>query len=160
ARWQRSAQPGLALLCLAQGQKNNARTIIVSVLDELKELGSRAKALDASVEIMLAVDEVAAAKTAATELRSIARHYDAAQLHAMSARANGAVLLAEGDAKGALNVLRQSWEIWSDLDAPYEAARTRVLIGCACRASSDCDAAKLELELAHEVFQKLGATAD
>ena len=63
----------------------------------------------------------------------------------MSARASGAVLLAEGDAKGALAALRRSWEIWSELDAPYEAARTRVLIGCACKASSDCDAALLEL---------------
>src|SRR5262249_14402794 len=116
--------------------------------------------LDAYVEIMVVLKDVVAARTAAEELSGIAQRFDAPQLHAMSGRANGAVQLAEGNAKGALAALRQSWEIWTELDAPYEAARTRVLMACACRASSDCDTAKLEMELACEVFNTLGAAAD
>ena len=39
-------------------------------------------------------------------------------------------------------------QLWQELDAPYEAARVRVLIGLACRALGDEDAAALELEAA------------
>ena len=56
--------------------------------------------------------------------------------------------------------LRRSWEIWCELDAPYEAARTRVFMAQACAMMDDCDAARLELELACGVFQKLGAAHD
>ena len=49
----------------------------------------------------------------------------------MAAHANGAVLLAEGDARAALAPLRRAWTAWRELEAPYEAARVRVLIGLA-----------------------------
>jgi ATP/maltotriose-dependent transcriptional regulator MalT len=160
ARWQRTAQPGLALLRMAQGQIEAASMLIRRMAEDVRELGSRARVLDAHVEIMLAIKDLAAARASANELIAIAERYDAPQLHAMSARANGAVLLAEGDAKGALAALRQSWEIWGELQAPYEAARTRVLMARACDEMNDCDAAQLELELACEIFQELGAATD
>ena len=40
-----------------------------------------------------------------------------------------ALRLAEGDARGALASLREAEAIWRELGAPYETARTRVLIG-------------------------------
>jgi DNA-binding NarL/FixJ family response regulator len=46
------------------------------------------------------------------------------------------------------------------LDAPYEAARTRVLVGHACRAVGDQDTAALELDAARVTFERLGAAAD
>jgi DNA-binding NarL/FixJ family response regulator len=50
--------------------------------------------------------------------------------------------------------------VWQELEAPYEAARTRVLVGLACRAVGDHDAAALELEAARSVFAELGAAPD
>ena len=50
--------------------------------------------------------------------------------------------------------------MWQELEAPYEAARTRVLVGLACRALGDHDTAALELEAARSVFAELGAAPD
>ena len=50
--------------------------------------------------------------------------------------------------------------MWQELDAPYEAARVRVLIGLACRQLEDDEMAALELEAARGVFAKLGAAPD
>jgi DNA-binding NarL/FixJ family response regulator len=116
--------------------------------------------LDAFVEIVLCAGDLAAARDAANELSQIAERFQAPLLHAMADRAKGAVLLAEDKPKEALETLRRSWSIWFDIDAPYEVARTRVLIAQACGRIDDCDAAKLELELACEAFQRLGAAGD
>ena len=75
----------------------------------------------------------------------------------MSDRALGAVSLAEGDAKAALAALRQSWNTWCELEAPYEAARVRVLMALAYRELGDHDAADLELDAACQAFQRMGA---
>ena len=71
-------------------------------------------------------------------------------LGAMAAQARGAVELAEGDARAALVALRRARRAWQELEAPYEAARVRVLVGLACRALGDEDAAALELDAARE----------
>ncbi|MBZ5689799.1 MAG: LuxR C-terminal-related transcriptional regulator [Acidobacteriia bacterium] len=159
-RWLRAPQPGMALLRLAQGQTEAASAAIRRVAEEVRELGNRARVLECYVEIVLAAGDIAAARAAAEELEGIAHQFGAPLVDAMAARATGAVLLAEHDAKGALAQLRRSWAIWGELDAPYEAARTRVLMACACHQQDDCDAAKMELELAREVFQRLGAAPD
>ena len=51
-------------------------------------------------------------------------------------------------------------ETWQALEAPYETARTRVLVGEACRALGDEEAAALELEAARSIFERLGAKPD
>jgi DNA-binding NarL/FixJ family response regulator len=50
--------------------------------------------------------------------------------------------------------------VWRELDAPYEAARVRVLIALGCRALGDEDSAALELDAARRVFAQLGAGPD
>lgn len=160
ARWQRAPQPGIAQLRFVQGQVEAAIEAIRHVADEVKEISARSRVLDAYAEIALAAGEVATARAAADELLEIARRLDAPLLHAVAARANGAVLLAEKDAHGALVVLRQSLAIWRELEAPYEAARVRVLIALACREVGNCDAADLELGSAREAFEGLGAAPD
>ena len=55
-------------------------------------------------------------------------------LSAMAAHARGALELAEGDAHAALGPLRRAFEVWQRVEAPYAAARVRVLVGLACRA--------------------------
>lgn len=109
---------------------------------------------------MLAANAVAEARSAANELSEIAVALDAPFLGAVSAHATGAVLLAEGDARAALAALRQGWTVWCELEAPYEAARTRVLIGLACRQLGDHDSADMELDAARQTFKQLGAAAD
>jgi hypothetical protein len=84
---------------------------------------------------------VPAARGGADELAAIAADLDAPFLRAVSARATGAVLLAEGDAHASLPALREAWAAWQALDAPYEAARVRVLLGLACRQLGDADTA-------------------
>ena len=56
--------------------------------------------------------------------------------------------------------LRDAAEGWQALDAPFERARARVLIGLAYRQLGDEDGAQLEFDAAQEVFDRLGATPD
>ena len=42
------------------------------------------------------------------------------------------------------------------LEAPYEVALVRTLMGLACRTLGDDDGARLELEAARDVFLQLG----
>jgi DNA-binding CsgD family transcriptional regulator len=160
SRWGREPQPGLALLRLAQGRTDAAAAAIRRVLAETSEKFRRARLLPAQVEIMLAVGEVKAAADAASELTGIASGYETAALRAVADHAHGAVLLAEGDARAAVVALRGAWQVWRELEAPYEAARVRVLVGLGCRALGDEEAAAMELDAARGVFAQLGATPD
>jgi len=78
----------------------------------------------------------------------------------VAAHADGAVLLASGDARGAVAALRAAARAWRELDAPYEVARVRVLLGLGCRALGDEEAAAMELDAARDVFARLGAATD
>jgi DNA-binding NarL/FixJ family response regulator len=109
---------------------------------------------------MLAANDVAAARAGADELNRIAEALDAPLLRAMAAHATGATLLAEGDGRAALTALRKAWAAWQGIEAPYEAARVRVLIALACRALGDDDTAEMELDTARWVFRQLGAAPD
>lgn len=160
SQWDRSPQPGFALLRFAQGKLDAACAAIRRVADEVREGPGRARVLDAYVEIVLAANDVTAARAAAHELEQIAAKQEAPFLRALSARASGAVLLAEKDERKAMQVLRQSWVTWCELEAPYEGARARVLMGHALRSLGDDDAANLELAAARTVFQQLSATTD
>jgi DNA-binding NarL/FixJ family response regulator len=46
------------------------------------------------------------------------------------------------------------------MDAPYQMARVRVLVGLACRALDDPDSAEIEFDAACQVFRQLGAAPD
>ena len=80
----------------------------------------------------------------AMSCRELAHAFDSDVLRAVVAQADGAIALAEGHAHAALDPLRCAFELWERLEAPYEAARVRVLIGHACRALGDDEAAGLE----------------
>jgi DNA-binding CsgD family transcriptional regulator len=153
-------QPGLALLRLAQGRTDAAAAAIRRVVAETSERFRRAKLLPAQVEILLAAGEVGAARDAADELTGIAEGYDTPALRAVADHAHGAVLLAEGDARAAVVALRRAGQVWRELEAPYEAARVRVLVGLGCRALGDEEAAAMELDAARGVFAQLGAAPD
>lgn len=157
----RDPQPGLALLRAAQGRVDAALSSIAVALATFG--GSpleRAPLLAAQVEIALAAGELDLASTAAAEVVATAERFGSAGLTAVGRQCQGAVALARGDAVTALAVLRDAVSRWQDLDAPYEAARTRVLLGQAYRLLDDEDAAARECAAARACFGELGAAAD
>ena len=77
-----------------------------------------------------------------------------------AAMARGAVLTARKLPSQALGPLVRARQDWLALDAAYEAARARVLIAKAYEMMGDRVSAELEVGLAHEVFERLGARPD
>jgi DNA-binding CsgD family transcriptional regulator len=153
-------QPGLALLRLAQGNGDAAAATIRRALGETLGGPKRLALLPAYIEIMVAVGELEEARAASYELEAISKGFQSDMLGGTVAYARGAVELAAGNAQAALVALREAWHVWQELEAPHEAARTRVLIGLACRALGDDDTAALELEAARDVFVELEAGPD
>ena len=153
-------QPGWALLRLAQGNTAAAATSIRRALAETADPLRRASLLPAGAEIMLAAGELEEARAACAELEQICDDCESELLRAQLTQLRGAVALAADDPSNALAHLRRAFQAWHELEAPYEAARTRVLVGRACREVGDEDAFALELQAAREAFEQLGAAGD
>jgi DNA-binding CsgD family transcriptional regulator len=153
-------QPGLALLRLAQGNSEAAAAAVRRALGEFRDPLDQVALLPAWVEIMLATGDLEAARDGCQRLQRVAADHDSAMLDAAAAQATGAVALAGSDPPAALVALRQAWQLWQRLEVPYEAARVRVLVGQACRALADEDAARLEFGAARATFAELGAAPD
>ena len=153
SRWGWDPHPGLALLRLAQGQTSAAAAAIRRALGEATAPSSRIDLLAAQVEILLATGDTGEARQACRELQEIAAGLDARVLGAIAGQALGAVELAEGNAQVAAGLLRRAWQVWQELDAPYPAARVRVLLGECCRALGDQEGAELERQAARTVFE-------
>jgi DNA-binding CsgD family transcriptional regulator len=151
------AQPGLALLRLAQGRVDDAMAAIRRLIGEAEEATERSRVLAAHVEIALAAGEIDTVRDAVDELDRIAADFDSAYLRATVGYARGMVLLAGGEPAAAGPVLRRAWLAWQELDAPYEAARVRLAIARVCLQLGDRDTAELELAAAGRVFAQLGA---
>ena len=153
-------QPGLALLRLAQGRKHAAATAIRRAMNATTDRFARAKLLPACIDIMVDTGDIDEARSDCRELEAIADNFGAGALKAMAAYARASVLLADADPAAALSPLREACEFWRQAEAPYLLARTRALMGSACRTLGDEDGARLELDAARAVFQELGAAPD
>jgi ATP/maltotriose-dependent transcriptional regulator MalT len=153
-------QPGLALLRLAQGDRDAAVSAIRRMIAATGDPLPRTRFLPAYVEIMLAAGDLDEARSASRELDDTAARFDTSVLRAIVGHARGAVELAAGNASAALDPARRAFQIWQQLGAPYLAARLRVLLAQACVALGDVEGARLELESAREVFEQLGARPD
>lgn len=160
SRWGWEPQPGLALLRLAQGRAATAAASVRRAVDAAAARLDRAKLLPAYVEVMLAVGDAGSARAGSAELGDIAEEFGGAVLAAMSAHARGAVELADGGAGAAATALGTACRLWQQAEAPYEGARSRVLLGLACRVLGDHDAAAWELDAARRSFAELGAVPD
>lgn len=157
----RTPQPALALIRLAQGNvKAAAKAIDTAVAEQTWDRWARARLLPAQAEIAIAAGDLARARTAVDELRSIVMGYPSPALEAGCRVAIGRVLLAEGDPASAAAELRIAIKGWRDVGAPYEVARARAMLSRALRALDDDDGADLELEAALEEFRRLGARVD
>ena len=156
-----AAQPGLALLRLAEGRPGIGAAMIREALNEAEadRLG-RARLLPAQVELGIAMGDLETAKRAAAELGQIADAYRTPVLLAWAAWAEGSRLLADGDHSGAIIQARRARKIWQEVDFPYEVARSRVLLGQALQAAGEEEPGKLELEAALSALERLGGVPD
>lgn len=152
--------PGLALLELALGDLDAAATTIRRALAESGGPLARPPLLAAAVEIRRTASDLAGARQAAEELAVISAGSGSELLRAMAAHAVGSVLVTEGDPLAGLAPLRAAAKGWRSLRAPYDAARTAVVIALALAAVGDRTAARLELDNARTTFSELGARPD
>jgi DNA-binding CsgD family transcriptional regulator/predicted negative regulator of RcsB-dependent stress response len=160
SRYGREPQPGLALLRVAQGEAEAAAASLRRALAETAEPLQRAVLLPAYVEVALVQDQVDDAASASAELDEIEARHGRPMLRAIAAQVRGSVELARGEPQAALRSLRTAWQVWEELDAPYEGGRVRLLVGLACRALGDEDGAALELQAARAAFDAVGAEPD
>jgi tetratricopeptide (TPR) repeat protein len=114
----RDAQPGLALLRIAQNKPDDAVHGIERALAGVHDPLRRTRLLPAYVEIMLATGNLEAARAGTAELEAAAQQFESEVVDAIAAHARGAVLLAEGEPSAALSHLRQAFAVWNDLGAP------------------------------------------
>ena len=145
---------------VAQGKGGAAAAAMRRALNETALSLQRAALLPAHVEILVAIGDIREARVACDELADIARRQGSQALAAMAAQAEGAVALAEGATHSALASLRRALDSWQDLEAPYDAARARILIAQACAALGDEETASLELDAARDMLFRLGAAPD
>lgn len=154
-------QPGLSLLRLAQGKLQPALSSIQAALQERpKEPLTRGKLLPALVDIALEAGQLRPAREAVEELASASALLRTTALEATALQARGQVELAEGRPAEARQSLREAWRLWSKAGLPYEGARTRELLAVAHLAEGDAETARLELEGADAVYERLGARPD
>ena len=152
------ALPGLALLRLTKDRATDARAALDTALAEAAEPQDEARLLPALVEVALAQGDAAAAAAAGDRLSGIAERLMLPAHIARSATAQGRLLLAAGDAKGAAAAFRLAARIWRvEVRAPYEAALVQILLGQALRELGEDTDAKLALSSAHTALTRLGA---
>ena len=153
-------QPGLAQLRLAQGRTDAAVSAIARAEAAARRPLDRARLLPAFVEIMQAAGDLESARRGCDELEAIAAGFESAMLGAIAAHARGSVHLAAGEPREAFAPLRTAVETWHRLGAPYEIARTRALVGDACRMLGDSESAAMEHDAARAILVRLGARPD
>jgi tetratricopeptide (TPR) repeat protein len=153
----RDPVPGLPLLLLTQGKADDAAKLIKRALRRSLLPLDRARMLPSQIQIALATADFEGARASVEELESIASRFESAALGAASAHARGSLNLANRDFEKACTSLHRALKLWMEVDLPYEAAMTRVLLAKVYRRIGDETSADLELHAARSAFEKLGA---
>jgi class 3 adenylate cyclase len=153
-------EPGRSVLLSYQGDGMRALRSLQEALDDSRDRLHRARLLPAMVEVALAAGETERAAAAAGELEGVVNDYGGTLFEASALHARGAVQLAQGDAVDAARNLRRALRLWQGLDAPYEVAQVRTLMGLAHQAAGEGNAAITELRAAQTAFERLGAARD
>jgi DNA-binding CsgD family transcriptional regulator len=150
-------QPGLALAWLARGRTTAAISAVRRLLAEAHDPVHRSWMLPAAVEVLISARLVDEARQNSDELAGIASAFGNSAVRAMAAYAAANVELASGELEDALSHARESCGLWSDVGAPYETARARVLVARALRELNDEDSATTEFAVAYRAFAEVGA---
>ncbi|MGW1343762.1 LuxR C-terminal-related transcriptional regulator [Kribbella sp. NPDC002412] len=149
-------QPGRALLLLARGRTPGAVATVRRLLSEAGDPVHRARLLPAAVEVFLVGGHLEEAVAVAAELSDVASRFGCSGLRAMAAYCESLVALAADESERALPHARSATQLWSGLQAPYDVARSKVLVGRAFRLLGDEDSASAELVAAMRSFEELG----
>jgi DNA-binding NarL/FixJ family response regulator len=152
-------QPGRALLWLGGGRVEDALAVSRRLLAEATDPVHRSGLLPAVVEVLLASGDVETGAEAVRELTELAGTFGCSALVAAAAAASAQLALARGDPAATLSPARAGLVGWARLEAPYEAARCRVLLGRALRMMGDEASAVGYLTEARRAFAQLGAAA-
>ena len=155
------SQPGKALLLLARGRTDAAAASIRGSLEEItwRKL-ARARLLPAQADIAKSLGDLPTAGAAAAELEEIAEEFGTAAIRASAAYASGIVALLRGDPSEAVTRARDARRLWREIDAPYEAAISTVLLAEARTAMVSPRPPRSKLEAARAAFERLGATPE
>lgn len=150
---------GLALLRLAQGQVEEAMSMIKACLESNSNPLGRAGQLVMLVQIAVAAGDLDGAHRAQAELATITDTFGTPDLIATERSACGRLQLAERD-PDACETLKQAADQWHRLNVPYEEATARTLLGEALRtAGADVDATESFTDAAR-LFEQIGAQLD
>ena len=150
---------GLALLRLAQGRIDSARSIIGGCLDDATNPLARSALLPMFVHVAVAAGDLDAAGAALAELDEIVATFDTPVLRATAMSTRGRIQLARHDS-AAFATLQEASESWQALGVPYEVATTRTLQGQALRDRGDEGAAVETFAAAVRLFDEIGACLD
>lgn len=108
--------------------------------------------------IALAAGDGDTARTAAADLKDIARTYQSRTLQNSALAAQGRLALHDGQKCQAIELLSQAMMEWISLRMPFEAANLRVELASAHRAAGNDRTADLELDAACRALEELNAT--
>ncbi|HEY3484065.1 MAG TPA: response regulator transcription factor, partial [Ilumatobacteraceae bacterium] len=149
-----------AALRLARGDAAAASRVLAHRLQSLAEHRcDLCGALDVLVEAFIAAGDVDAASAAAVRLEATASATDSLHLAALSHRALGRVAAASDDHVRAAMELELAMRCWSQLDMPFELARTRFDLASVL-AVHEPDASVDHGRRALRAFDELGASVD
>ena len=162
-----SAQPGLALLRLAQGQTDTAASMIAEAISHPTDLPWKerppfgelrlAPLFEAQAEIAAASGDRVTARAAADALERIAHRFTSPSLRAGALLAAARSHLVDGEPAVARAAAAEAARLWVDAGAPFDAAVARTLIGDTRRCDGDLDGARLEWRAARAAFAAFGA---
>ena len=153
-------QPGLPLLRLAQGRRQEAVAMIHRALQTAGDLPRKSALLPAGIEIFIACDDLDTAERLCREMREIAETFGTEVLTRVADQGYGSLALARGAFADAVPALIRARQYWSEFGAPYLVARLRVDIARGCTELGDLESAAMELDAAEKLFHELGAEPD
>ena len=162
-----SAQPGLALLRLAQGDVAAATAMIAEAITDPVDLPWKerppfgelrlAPLFEAQAEIAAAAGDVLTASRAAGALGHIAERFPSLSLRAGAHVAAARAGLVAGDLTEAKAAAMAAVTLWVDLGAPFDAAVARTVLAEVRYREGNLDGARLEWQAARSAFHAFGA---
>jgi hypothetical protein len=151
----------MAELRLRQGNAEAAEQLLQEALGQ-ESLGplARARFLPAWIDTELALGRTAESREALTELEHVAEMCASTAMRSAAAHRRAALAISDERLDDAIVDLQASIRGWTELQMPYEAAQSRLLLAEAQHSAGSDTAARLEMESARSAFERLGAAAD
>jgi hypothetical protein len=162
-----SAQPGLALLRLAQGEAAAAATMISEEIAHPFELPWKERPpmgelrlvplLAAQAEIASTTGQSTVAAAAAARLAEIADTYPSQSLRAEALLAQARSALLRNDLETCKSAATNAAAVYAEIGAPFDAAVARTVLAQARHLDGNPEGASMEWRAARAVFLEFGA---